>query len=362
MSVRHSFLVMRVIAGFFCLGLPCGLLAQDVRVWTSQSGATVEAAFLFMQDGEAVLETTDGKKLAIAPSLLSQEDREYLHQQEELSEADAPGSLPLERSEQPQDLVNLADMPGIELLEPTRARGYAIRYGPEQQDILYVLFDASGQDNMIDRMHVYRPGKDQRARTLGGHIRHMPAWSLVRFPAMDVSHQSPQGFLRGTFTFTVGQSNRDLIWMHADLETGLAGETISFQYAGGISAKPPREARTFTAINLTEKPRISLLSPPSQRTERVLHVYGSIRLDELVLTGPQAFVESMQVTSKDQDGEEDRTVKISYRHQATYPVTMQSLFDIHVERVREGESRTIEAGLNLGPIIGITRAQITARR
>ncbi|MDD2520807.1 MAG: SHD1 domain-containing protein, partial [Kiritimatiellae bacterium] len=51
---------------------------RECRIWTSQSGATLEAALVHVQNGTAALRRKDGGKVQIQCHLLSQEDQAYL--------------------------------------------------------------------------------------------------------------------------------------------------------------------------------------------------------------------------------------------------------------------------------------------
>ena len=51
---------------------------RECRIWTSQSGATLEAALVHVQNGTAALRRKDGGKVQIQCHLLSREDQDYL--------------------------------------------------------------------------------------------------------------------------------------------------------------------------------------------------------------------------------------------------------------------------------------------
>jgi len=359
-KTRHATECFFAMLCFAVLG--SGSPAQDVRVWTSRSGATVEASFQFMQEGEAVLETKDGQRLVIRPDLLSEADQAYLKAQQpsvQVPEIVAPRP-PRHPTSRPG--MRMDEIPGLSLRTPARAQGFAIQYGPQQPQHVVVVFDASTENGLLDIMHVYQTGPSQKAIATGGTVRNLPAWSLVRFPSIPFHTQDPNAPFQGNLTFTSGEGPNYLIWMHATIETGRDGKPITLHYAGAINTKPTDDRNIARWIDLTRQPRISLLTPPTQRIERTLHVYGSISQGDIILTGPRDLIESIKITSKDADATPDRDVKLSYRFQATYPLPMQTLFDIHVERVREGQSRTVEVELDLGSVIGTVRNQISANR
>jgi hypothetical protein len=51
---------------------------REVRTWTSQSGATVEAALMYERNGKVVLRTKGGDHVEIQATGLSQKDQDYL--------------------------------------------------------------------------------------------------------------------------------------------------------------------------------------------------------------------------------------------------------------------------------------------
>lgn len=55
------------------------LHADDMRTWTSRSGATVDASFVKKDRGFIELKADTGKRLMIRVTDLSQDDREYIH-------------------------------------------------------------------------------------------------------------------------------------------------------------------------------------------------------------------------------------------------------------------------------------------
>lgn len=69
----------RVIFGFVLTCMLRGSLARaepgDVRTWTSASGASIEAAFVRIENGQAVLRKPDGSQVMIGMSSLAPDDR-----------------------------------------------------------------------------------------------------------------------------------------------------------------------------------------------------------------------------------------------------------------------------------------------
>ena len=55
-----------------------GARAQDIRTWTSASGATIEAAFVSQQADVVILQKPDGEKLRIRLNQLSPADQRFL--------------------------------------------------------------------------------------------------------------------------------------------------------------------------------------------------------------------------------------------------------------------------------------------
>ncbi len=68
----------------------------ELRTWTSQSGAKVEAKLIEQKGDDVVLEKADGKQLAIRLDKLSEQDQEYVRSLAKPAEPAPAGGVPIE--------------------------------------------------------------------------------------------------------------------------------------------------------------------------------------------------------------------------------------------------------------------------
>ncbi len=68
-------LILLAMAAVFCL---CTITNAEMRIWTSKRGDSVEAEYVKMYGGKAMLKTADGRTIPVPVDGLCDDDQEYL--------------------------------------------------------------------------------------------------------------------------------------------------------------------------------------------------------------------------------------------------------------------------------------------
>ncbi len=122
---KYPYLFSVLLATLLLVGTR-GSGTGEMRTWTSVSGATVEAHYIGMEQGEIIVQGPDGLQFTIRPDLLSEADQQYAREQLGI----APDTEP-PTAEQPAKptAFDSSRIPNLNLNQPGQARFIGFQTG-----------------------------------------------------------------------------------------------------------------------------------------------------------------------------------------------------------------------------------------
>lgn len=335
---------------FLLLGQPGE--AQEMRTWTSASGATVTAKYAGMESGEVLLENAEGKKLTIRPDLLSAADREYLRA---LTETRPPVRPKIESSLQVQDI------PGLTLNEPARAYAIGFYVGPAPEDIIYFVLDHSAGSDVADILYAYSPGLSayQQVKSFSGRSLKEGRVQYVEFPDFPLAAQLGPIAVNHKLTLTAGAVRADLVWVKIDSTYTEGAQTTPLQVTGNLNNLVQYGPGVIPVIPAAVPLKLGIRMFIEKTTKSAgTPVEGTLVYEQdLILVGPERLLASMNLIVKDADGNVVEERKFNLAKISPFPSTLSGISTVKTElkKLEPEKNYVAESQVDLGPMFGIVK-------
>lgn len=329
--------------------------AAKMRTWTSLSGATVEARYIGMEQGEIILLGADGMEFTIRPDLLSESDQQYAREQ--LGIAPEPAPEPVIKRDEPAKLDS-SQIPDLNLNQSERAHFIGFQTGGQPDDVVYFIFDHSTDSDRHDVFMTYTPGAPPHAQlqTRSGRNRRHEGEPYTEFETLTFTGQYGETTAKHTVTVSSGAVRADLIWARVESEYSTGRDRMEVHFAGTLNT----DARTGHGI-IPVVPMAMKVEPSIMASQRGsgYSVAGTLSSgSDFVLAGPRRLIESFVVELQDSDGNVLESVSVTANELPAFPRRLSWVYEASLRRVRPGRDYTVFIKGDLGPVIGPVQNQI----
>lgn len=330
--------------------------SAPARTWTSTSGATVEADFVARDGQQVILERPGGARLTIRLNQLTPEDQAWITNEaiEAPATVDPPPaeSLPGITYTAPSPPLTIEAFPPVSLTQTNRATYWGFQYGPAASNALYCVFDFAEDEQPPERMYVVTPGDTVYPAptpwlSRGGDYREQRI-RIFRGKPLTASHGD--WTLTHELTFQYGMARFDVAWVKIETQAKRKKDRKTYRFTQGgfitdqvvSGAGPIPVLRALRPLEFVCNPRVYRGRPqvePVLKMGSFALVPGSNLDDEI----------RVEVT----DPETERVVE-----RLEIPLREESLVDpnpwLHRAYLdlRSGKTYQVQAGLNLGPLLG----------
>lgn len=353
------------------LGLIAHVYAHEVRTWTSVSGATIEARFVKVEQGEIVLENAEGARFSIRPNLLSEADQAYAREAagDQLAtpapEPEQATPAPARRARGPQHEktppLDSQSIPGLTLEQPSVARMVGLQYGPGAQDVVYLIADQSTGSSLWDNVFIFNPrlAGPQQLRKLSTRNRRYEREPYLETESITLNGQFGDTRVVHEVTVFSGVTRPDLVWLGVETTYTTGRDSVTVEMRGPINSDARTGPGVIPVIPLVMRVQASL---PMSMHSRDNNVFGSIRAGrDFVVIGPRAIFNSVVMEARDETGAVVETPRVTLNELSEFPTPMTRQYNATFNRLTRRESYTIVVRADLGPVIGVVERELNVR-
>jgi len=390
-----------------CLAASFCACPASGRVWTSTSGATVEADFVKEEYGYVVLERADGGRIKIQSAYLVEEDREHIRKlksgqggggeqmsKDEIAnlfgvktekargaakiavdgnrgkvaavepggkmDADPEQKSFLERVKYADSLkVTREEFKGLKLEHPDKPILIGLQYGPRAEDVLFVAFDRERNEDLPRTAFVYDAGSKDSFRNAyklkggrGSEDYGKEQYRVSRFDGIEVEADYGELQLRAEIEFYVGIIGVGNVYMLANVEMVEKGarEGIDFYLWGPISGGESVADKKISSVPLLGRLDIDF-------TVAYGKVYGLVKINGFEFAPGKMPNDEMLIVVKDDAGDEVEEESVDWDEDAFFGDRFagKSLW-YEPDELDEPGKYVIECSMDLGPLIGSVKA------
>lgn len=373
------------------------------RVWTSTSGATVEADFIKEEWGYAVLEREDGSRIKIETKYLVPEDREHIRSrntageagEKQLSEEEIagifgvqagreggqieqvgkdeedgrkqaePGGGPKEGEREKSFLDKLRyakaikikreDFKGLDLKHPDNASFIALQYGPGAKDVLFLAFDREDREDLPKEACVYDAAAENTLRNSyklkgrkGRREYDETEYRVSRFDDISVAADYGEVDMQADLEFYFGMGGVDQVYMLAEVELIEKGsrEGVSFHLWGPIIGGEGVADKTIASVPLLGRMEIDF-------SIAYRKIFGLVKMNEFEFAPEKIPNGDMLVVVKDDEGKEVEDEEIDWDEDAFFADRYYGMIKWYEpDEFDEPGEYTVECSMDLGPLLG----------
>lgn len=327
----------------------------QARIWTSSGGATVEAEFLRVEDGDlVVLQRQDGTLLGIQADQLSEADQAFLRDRDAPPTPrdldPAPDSLPDVRYTPPHPALAETTFPPDESSPTDHATYWGFQYGPASNHVLYFAFEFPEPEQPPTRMLVYGPGHPDFAETTGFAARRddYRGGRIHVFRGIRAEANHGEWTIRHDIEFRYGITRYEVVM--AVIESSLRQDRRTYRFTRGGYITDAVSSGSGPIPVLPALQTVRFRSGAQVYRGRPL-VEPDLRMGEFALLPGSNMDDEVRVEVY--DTETDRRVE-----RLQVPLLEESLTETGASahrtyfELKSGRTYEVRAGLDLGPLLG----------
>jgi len=370
------------------------------RIWTSRSGATVEAELLKVEGGFVQLESAEGKRFKIRQADLSEEDRQHVAERQsgegvqQLTEAQIAAQFgvdPNEKDKGPAEaniatvegqgtqdkieadpahflsaenfaeasVMKAADFPDLKLENPEKAAFIGLQYGPEAKDVVYVAFDRESSAELPETALIHNMGNARmnihtykRAGKKGDFEKEEDKdYRVVKFEDIELASSFGEIKVKAELKLIFGIVNPGIIHGFAEIELRKGFQKCDFLLVRDLSDNITTGSGEIETVHL--------LGPPSVNV-RVLwnNVYGTLKFGEWMTVPGRGMDGEVELAILGDEAKELESSDVEWEEEAMVANNREEWKWYDPEEFDEPGNYKVRATIDLGPILGTVSNEV----
>ncbi|MEM7391014.1 MAG: hypothetical protein AAF492_01600 [Verrucomicrobiota bacterium] len=366
-----------------------GNVSVEARTWTSVKGSKVEAEFVRVEGRRVILKRPDGSLIRIAGSSLILEDRKYIAAQMKKPKAgdkdkeypddefanlpartepekkDPPATKPKpapKKSDGPFSYAeaspfSVEDFAGLKLEDAANGVYLGLQYGPGEQDVVYVAFDAPDFEKPPETMFVYAPGSKLYNKTMAlkGKKKTVAVANAKGkasfFPPLKFS--SEFGDIKADYEINMqyGVKSWSLLYVATEVKlTKTRGASSGLELRGYMGEHVTEREGTIKVMPLLKQPALSL---SSRAAGHGLQLRMDVKMGSQRILPGKSMKDDIELAYTDDKDKKAGKEKVELTEERMYNSTPIS----HTpKKLKPGRGYSALASIDLGPLFGTLEA------